>query len=157
MIASNILHLLHLALVKHLEISSIQNSPPFFFFSSLLKQWKDIWLLNTCWLFLFCCVVPLVPNDLLGDHCSSQSNSPYRAFFWGGVQAHCPADKQMIVPRSSAGSGWCVATGCWRFIFCINHQQCHQQSPQNTIAPPPCSVVGATHEGTICSNQSPNF
>lgn len=83
--------------------------PSFFF--SLLKQWKDIWLLNTCWLFLFCCVVPLVPNDLLGDHCSSQSYSPYRALGRGGVLAHSPADKQMIVPRSSDRSGWCVATG----------------------------------------------
>lgn len=125
--------------------------PSFFFLSA--KTMKRYLIAEHLLAFsLLLCGPARAKWSQLGDHCSSQSNSPYRAFFfWGGVLAHCPADKQMIVPRSSDGSGWCVATGCWRFIFCINHQQCHQQSPQNTIAPPPCSVVGATHEGTICS------
>lgn len=133
--------------------------PPLFFFLSAKTMKRYLIAEHLLALSLLLCGPARAKWSQLGDHWSSQSNSPYRAFFFGGggVQAHCPADKQMIVPRSSAGSGWCVATGCWRFIFCINHQQCHQQSPQNTIAPPPCSVVGATHEGTICSNQSPNF
>lgn len=38
---------------------------------------------------------------------------------------------------------------CWSLDFCINHQQCHQQS--TITRPPPCFTVGTRHVNIIRS------
>lgn len=59
--------------------------PPLFFFFLSAKTMKRYLIAeHLLALSLLLCGPARAKWSQLGDHCSSQSNSPYRAFFWGG-------------------------------------------------------------------------
>lgn len=58
--------------------------PPFFFFLSAKTMKRYLIAEHLLALSLLLCGPARAKWSQLGDHCSSQSNSPYRAFFWGG-------------------------------------------------------------------------